>query len=224
MPVPKPLRKPVDRGEQALKRLGVTPEQLVSAPDLSGWIKENVYGGMKAALSTMRFFLDSPDIAAFIEKYDSIPVGDRDRVSWQAIAIAADLDIRRLLGSIGFSIKEHSMSTVKMKMISSQPLITDARIKYAQKPSGERDRTALETALEILPTAKGPTFIGKAIFGGTANTGGQAALPSPDDGKDEDSIDDVEPNLDVLFPPANAIQEKLIPIRQRLLERGNGDV
>ena len=36
-------------------------------------------------------------------------------------------------------------------------------------------------------------------------------------GRDDDDGSGDEPDLDKLFPPANAMQEKLTPIRQRLL-------
>ena len=73
----------------------------------------------------------------------------------------------------------------------------------------------------FLPSPKGPTFIGKAVFGsGKQNMNAQGAGHGDDD-DDGPVIDgDDDPDLDDLFPPSNAIQQKLIPIRQRMLEDG----
>jgi hypothetical protein len=76
------------------------------------------------------------------------------------------------------------------------------------QPLGERDRHALDTAMGFLPSPKGPTFIGKAVFGGSGNS----EQRSDDDEKEEcDSYD-----LERIFPSAVAMQERLTPIRQKL--------
>ena len=99
-------------------------------------------------------------------------------------------------------------------MGSNHPDVMDARVKYAKMAGGERDRTQLDISLGFLQSPKGPTFIGKqvAVFGG----GGQKKDGSGEDIMDaEVSSDD---GFDQLFPSPNEIQEKLVPIRQRLLE------
>jgi hypothetical protein len=104
------------------------------------------------------------------------------------------------------------VNAVKIIAMTAHPKITQARVLFGQMALGERDRTALDTAMGFLPSPKGPTFIGKAIFGGkNVDQGGD------DDG---DSDDGDGPDLDKLFPPANAMQEKLTPIRQRMLPAG----
>ena len=120
---------------------------------------------MKGVLNAMRFSTQDEVIAAFLKKYDSIPEGDRQRVPWEAVAIAARLDIRQLTGSILFAMQAASASMVKVIALSSHPLITKARITYGQLPGGDKDRNAIDTALGFLPSPKGPTFIGKAVFG-----------------------------------------------------------
>jgi len=80
----------------------------------------------------------------------------------------------------------------------------------------------LDTAMGFLPSPKGPTFIGKAIFGSGNQTMNAQGAGKGDD--DEDGIvinADDEPDLDDLFPPANDMQQKLIPIRQKMLEGNN---
>jgi hypothetical protein len=78
----------------------------------------------------------------------------------------------------------------------------------------------------FLPSPKGPTFIGKAIFGSgnqTMNAQGAGKSNDDDDG-DEVNIINVNPDeidQDYLFPDSRDIQQKLIPIRQRMLEDGD---
>ena len=220
LPVPKPLPKPVDRAQPALKRLGVDTLALRSAPEITPLL-QNAQGGLKAVLGAMRFTAEDPSIAAFLEKYDSIPAGDRERVSWEAIALAAGVDLRVFLGAIMLALKSQAVNTVKIIAMTNHPKITAARVKYGLLPSGEKDRTALDTAMGFLPSPKGPTFIGKAVFGaGKQNMNAQGAGHGDDD-DDGPVIDgDDDPDLDDLFPPSNAIQQKLIPIRQRMLEDG----
>lgn len=221
LPVPKPLPKPVDRTQQALKRLGVDLNLLRSAPEITPLLK-NAEGGLKAVLGAMRFAADDPSIEAFLEKYDDTPSGDREKLSWEAIALAAGLDLRVFLGAAMLALQSHAVNTVKIIAMTSHPRITKARVKYGLLPSGEKDRTALDTAMGFLPSPKGPTFIGKAVFGsGKQNMSAQGAGRGDEEDEDGTVIDgDDDPDLDTLFPPANEIQQKLIPIRQRMLEDG----
>lgn len=220
--MPKRLPKPVDRKAQALKRLGVDLEQLrLNKKEITPMLK-NAQGGLKGVLGAIRFAAEEPMLGAFLEKYDNIPSGDRDKLSWEAIALAADLDLNAFLGAAMNAMYSQAFSMVKIISMTSQPKITAARVKYGLLPSGEKDRTALETANGVLPSPKGPTFIGKAVFGaGKQNMSAQGAGHGDDDDDDGPVIDgDDDPDLDILFPPSNDIQQKMIPIRQRMLEDG----
>jgi hypothetical protein len=208
----------VDRAQQALKRLGVDVLALRSAPEITPLLK-NAEGGLKAVLGAMRFASDDPSIQSFLEKYDSTPSGDREKLSWEAIALAAGVDLRVFLGAAMLALQSHAVNTVKIIAMTSHPKITRARVKYGLLPSGEKDRTALDTAMGFLPSPKGPTFIGKAIFGSGNQTMNAQGAGRGDDDEDGPVIDgDSDPDLDNLFPPSNDMQTKLIPIRQRLLE------
>jgi hypothetical protein len=69
-----------------------------------------------------------------------------------------------------------------------------------------------------MQSPKGPTFIGTqqvAVFRG----GGQGKAKDEDDGKTIDAeYSSSSDGFDDLFPSPNDVQEKLVPIRQRLLE------
>lgn len=206
----------MDRAKQALKRLGLDILALRAAPEITPLLK-NAEGGLKAVLGAMRFCADDPSIQIFLEKYDAIPSGDREKLSWEAIALSAGLDLRVFLGAAMLAMQSHAMNTVKIIAMTNHPKITAARVKYGLLPSGEKDRTALDTTLGVLPSPKGPTFIGKAIFGSGNQT--MSAQGAGKGDEDDTIIDaDSDPDLDNLFPPSNDMQTKLIPIRQRLLE------
>lgn len=219
LPVPKPLRKPVDRTQQALIRLGVDLQLLRSAPEITPLLK-NAEGGLKAVLGAMRFVADDPSIQAFLEKYDEIPSGDREKLSWEAIALAAGLDLRIFLGSAMLALQSQAVNMVKIIAMTSHPRITKARVKYGLLPSGEKDRTALDTAMGFLPSPKGPTFIGKAVFGSGKQTMKDQGAGRDDDDDDDDGVIDAgdsEADSNFLFPDSRDIQEKINPIRQKLL-------
>ncbi len=217
LPVPKAVQK-VERQAEALKRLKVKPEQLEKAPKVSQQLKQ-ARGGLKATLAAMRFVGDDEVIAAFLHKYDSIPVGDRETLPWEAIAISAGIDLRHLLGSCIMALANQAANTTKIIAATNHPHITKMRVKYGSLPSGEKDRTALDIMVGAQPSPKGPTFIGKAIFG----SGGQVNGPPSKDDDDDDSPPQptatfgVDEDLDQLFPPSNIVQENLVGIRQKLL-------
>ena len=214
LPVPK-LQSLESRTLKALKRLKVKPEALLAAPPITDMIKTTVKGGLKVALEAMRFSMDDPEIKAFLKTYDKIPVGDRDRLSWEAITVAAKVNPKHLLGAIQLAVQTYCWNRSRFIAVSNHPDVTEKRVKYAKMAGGEKDRTALDIALGILQSPKGPTFIGKqvAVFGG-----GKQEKES-DDGKIVDAeYSTSNDEFDKLFPSPNEIQEKLVPIRQRLLE------
>lgn len=158
-------------------------------------------------MMAMRFWAHNETIAAFLQKYDSIPVGDRGRVPWEAVALAAKLDPLTLQGAIMQAIIQSSGNLSKILAISSHPKIMRATIKYAKLPSGEKDRRAADIMVGALPSPKGPTFIGKAVFGGGKDADDEEQMAIL--GKDAD--------MDDIFPSAPTMQEKLNSIRQRQL-------
>ncbi|MDE1871821.1 MAG: hypothetical protein KGI06_06310, partial [Candidatus Micrarchaeota archaeon] len=109
-------------------------------------------------------------------------------------------------------------NTSRLIAVSSHPAITKARVKYALMPSGEKDRNALDIMVGVLPTAKGPTFIGKAVFGG----GGSEKDDGEEVHTEAQAVATFGPDDDIfdIFPPANEIQEKITPVRQRLTSGG----
>lgn len=205
MPVPK-LPKTTDRAAEALKRLKIKPEALATAPQITELFR-GAEGGLKLVLRAMRFWTHDEVIAAFLKKYDTMPEGDRAHLPWEAIGLAAKLDIRTLSGAIMNAIVQFTGNDSKILALTSHRKVLASSIRYAQKPSGDKDRRDVHLMVGALPSPKGPTFIGKAVFGGSKNN--DDAEPGKVFTEDDD------PNA--IFPDASSMQERLIPIRQRRL-------
>jgi len=169
----------------------------------------------------MRLSAQDEVIAAFLRKYDAIPEGDRATLPWEAIAIAADVNVSHLLGSAMIALSVYSANASRIIAVTNHPRITQKRVEYGLLPSGEKDRNALDIMVGAMPSAKGPTFIGKAFFGGGGADGGITKDKDDESGETAEptAVFGVDDDLDNLFPPANTMQEKLVPIRQRLLEK-----
>jgi hypothetical protein len=127
------------------------------------------------------------------------------------------VNVKHLLGAIQLAVQTHCWNRSRFIAVSNHPDVTKSRVKYAKMAGGEKDRTALDIALGIMQSPKGPTFIGTqqvAVFRG----GGQGKAKDEDDGKTVDAEYTSNDGFDDLFPSPNDVQEKLVPIRQRLLE------
>ena len=200
-----PNLTPRDRKKEALRRLGVKPSQLETAPPISSYLRE-MRGGKKVVISALRFCSD-PIATTFLETYDNIPDRDREQIPIEAVAIAAGVDVRTLLGVVLLAVREHSASRVKILALSNHPSVYRKRIEYAKTPAGFRDRDAIDMLLGALPSPKGPTFIGKIINNAT----GEDA-----EGKEEPEADELADDEGYIFPDPSEIQEKM----QRRLGEG----
>ena len=141
-------------------------------------------------------------------------------MSWEAVGLSAQIDLNHLLGSAMLALTYQSASIAKIIAVTNQPKITKARVKFGLLAGGEKDRTALDMANGVLAQPKGPTFIGKAMFGAP---GGGAQMPQEDDddGTETQAATPVNPedqDVDALFPSPKLMQDKLTGIRNRLLE------
>ncbi len=198
--VPK-LRKRNEK-QEALRSLGVSPEQLKTAPEISSYLKE-IRGGVNLVIKSLRFSTD-PIAIAFLEKYDSISPRWRKNMPIEAIALAAEVDIKTLLGVVLIAVREDSASRVKILAMTSHPAVYRKRIEFAKRPKGYRDRDALDTLLGALPSPKGTTFIGKIINNASTDEDG--------DGPENDE--------DYIFPDASEIQERIQGKQRKFLESG----
>ena len=192
------------RKNAALARLKISPEELRNAPPLSEILKE-VRGGIGLAIKAMRFS-DSEPIVTFLKKYDSISERDRKSLSFEAIALAARINVATLLGEILLAERKHSVMRVTHIAVSAHPDVMKSRARFALKRDGYRDRDKMDEILGALKPAAGSTFIGKAFFG--------SGKEEPEEEKPEPSVTDE----DWIFPDCEVMQEHVQPMRQKLLE------
>jgi hypothetical protein len=205
--VPKhlPPSKLEKRKDQLLRRLKVSKADLASAPDISSIIRQTPKG-KRLVLKALRFSTD-PLARAFLEKYDSIAERDREELSFEAIGLAAGCDLKTLLGEMMLAVREHSVTSVKLIAIAAHPLITKKRVEFAQQPGGFRDRDKLDEMLGAIKPGAGSTFINK-FFAATTKE-----MP-----ENEEQAEELVDDLDYMFPDSSVMQEKVQPMRQKVLE------
>jgi hypothetical protein len=209
--------KRASRSADALRRLNVTEQELMAAPEISPLLKR-AGGGLKGVISALRMAQGDKLITKFLKRYDSIPIGDRERLPIEAIALAARVDLTHLLGSILLALQKQSVDLSKIIAVTSLPRITAARVKYGLMPSGERDRAALDTSFGFLPSRKVATIIDQAIFNSGRSATNKRGNVQDHEGE-EDGFDEDNPDLDRIFPPARIMQEKLARIKALAAER-----
>jgi hypothetical protein len=129
------------RKASTLSKLGVSPEQIASAPQITQPLK-GVKGGLKAALRAMRFSQD-PVVQSFLAKRDSLGVWERENASWEAIGLAAGVDLMHLLGAALLALRKLNLLTGDMIAMSHHPNVVKKRIEFAKLPGGWRDRAVL---------------------------------------------------------------------------------
>jgi hypothetical protein len=213
MPVPK-LSALESRTLQALKRLKVKPEAFQSLPQITPMLKKSLKGGLRTALEAMRFTTNDEVVADFLKVYDKIPIGDRDRLPWEAIMIKAKVNPIYLLGAIQMAVQTYSWNKSRFLAVSSHPEITKNRIKFAKMAGGVKDREALDIVNGFLQSPRGATVnINQqvATFPGGKSKDGEDVVNS----QSVYQGDDVEERL---FGGDDILDGKIIKIKQRLLE------
>ncbi len=146
----------------------------------------------------------NPVIRDFLARYDVIPEKDRTYLPIEAVCIAAKIEPTYLLGEIMLAMREY----VKVVGIGSHLGVMKKTIKQAMTPEGVRDREMVHTMLGALPKGGGATFINKFFAGPAAEPEGDTPEPT----------NKFEDDLDVIFPDVSLMQERVQPMRQKLLE------
>lgn len=187
----------------------IDESQLAKMPPISDILGEaNI--STQQVIKAMRFS-DDPLIIQFFDTYDSLPLGDRDRVSLEAILLKANINPVHFLGSMQLSLREHSLGMMKLIAIANQPNIMQKTVEYAELPGGYRDREQFHTMTGALPSPKGVTVFQK--FTNVTPASDQKQEPIQE-------AEVVETDLNYIFPDSSRMQDKLSPIRQKQLESG----
>jgi len=100
-------------------------------------------GGLKAVLGAMRFSKDSV-VGRFLAKHDCLGVWERQNTPWEAVALAAGVDLPYLLGAALLARRDDATTRTELIAICNAPELIKKRIEYAMLPGGWRDRDALE--------------------------------------------------------------------------------
>jgi hypothetical protein len=198
----------------ALRRLGVDQSKIGLLPPINKLLKEQSKSGISGAIEAMRMS-DGEISQQFLEKYDSIPERDRECLTIEVIALAAGVDPRALLGEILLAAREYSVVKFKLQLLEAHPEILEKRIEFAKLPGGYRDRDAIDTIAGALPR-KAVNFIDKFYAGSaTEKEAEEAEVPAVDPQPQAEQMIEDEA---FVFPDSEAMQEKIQPIRQKMLE------
>jgi hypothetical protein len=133
------------RKARALRKLGVSADQVASAPQITPLLKDK-RGSLKPVLLAM-YLSQDPVVQCFLAKRNSLGAWERQNVCWEAIVLAAGLDVEHLLGATILALQKLG----KTVAISQYPDVIQKRIECAMRPSGWRDRDAIDKLLGELP-------------------------------------------------------------------------
>jgi hypothetical protein len=136
------------RKAKALRKLSVSADQVASATQITPLLKD-LRGGLKAVLGAMRFSQD-PVVKCFLAKRASLGVWARENAPWEAIGLAAGIDLPHLLGAALLALREHTMTAGELIAICNASEVMKKRVEYALLPGGWRDRAAIDRLLGLL--------------------------------------------------------------------------
>jgi hypothetical protein len=192
-----------DARSEALRRLGVKPEQMRGVPEIQGQFR-NHKEGIAGVIEAMRAF-DEEDAQDFVEKYDSLSPSDRKRITISEVCVAAGLRPIDLLGTATKAVFQYSQTASSLISSSNHPAVTEKTVKMALTDGGHRDREFIHTAQGYLPLPKGATIIGRLTQ--VANFGDSDKPVEP--AESPDSADLVPMDDDVLG--LDAFERKMLP-------------
>jgi hypothetical protein len=96
-------------------------------------------------------FSEDPVVGRFLAKHDCLGVWARENTYWEAIALAAGVDLPYLLGAAFLARQEDATTRAKLIAICNAPKVMKKRVEYAKLPGGWRDRDAIHKLVLGLP-------------------------------------------------------------------------
>ena len=85
------------RKARAFRKLGVSADQVASAPQITTLLKDK-RRSLKPVLLAM-YLSQDPAVQCFLAKRASLDVWARENTPWEAIAVSAGIDLEHLLGA-----------------------------------------------------------------------------------------------------------------------------
>lgn len=179
-----------DRKTEALRRLGVTKEQMVGVPRIT-YMLEKAEGGLEQVIEALRAS-DEEEAVAFIAQLDDLSDSDRNRVSLEEIATAAGIRTIDLLGTATKALFQQSQTVAAIITATGHEGVVKKSLQMALQDKGVRDREMIHTATGFLPVPKGTVILNQktqiANFGdGGKDDEGGPAMPESDDCPEMDS-------------------------------------
>ena len=146
--------------EDALKRLGLTSEQVKGLPQLKPIFSQAV-GGINAVLESLRGS-DDEGAQKFISRYDDLSADDKRRLRLEEISLGAGVPPRELVGIVASCLLENSQSLGRIIAATSAPRVIKKTVKRAMDDSNPDALDYTKAVLQgvgFLPTAKAGTSI-----------------------------------------------------------------
>lgn len=142
-----------NRKTEALRRLGLNPEQMVGVPRITFQL-EHAEGGLEQVIEALRGS-DETDAQAFIRKYDTCSASDLDKLTLEEVAVAAGIRPLDLLGVATKALFQQSQTVAGVIAASAHHKVVAKNIQMALNDKGVRDREMHLTATGHLPLPKG---------------------------------------------------------------------
>jgi hypothetical protein len=133
------------RKAKALRKLGVSADQVARLSQITPLLKDK-RRSLKPVLLAMCLSQD-PVVQCFLAKRNSLGKWARENVCWEAIGLAAGIDLQHLLGATMLALREFEKTIAASHCLD----VLEKRIEYAKLPGGWRDRDALDKLLGLLP-------------------------------------------------------------------------
>lgn len=214
---PKPPSKVKAQGlvrkDAALRRLGITKDDLELVPQITDILKSS-FKNVKAAIQTLRFSNETAAVE-FFKVYDELPAGDREYLPIEAVCLKAAVTPSALLGATFVACKVVRGQESALMAVNAHPAVLKKTIEYAKEPGGDRWAKMIHESVGFLPTPKGGGNINVNLLAGNPVHGNpnRAEGPAVPELQNEDFGD--------LFPSVNQNLEKWADNRRKLLEASN---
>lgn len=201
-----PKAKGLVRKDAALRRLGITKDDLELVPVISDILK-SAFKNTKAAIQAIRHSQEDAAIE-FLKVYDELPAGDRDYIPIEAVCLKAAVSPSALLGATFLACKTMRGQESALIAVNAHPAVLKSTILFANLPGGDRDRKMLHEAVGFLPTPKGGS-INVNLMGGVPQFNNPDREPEAE-----------EADFGTLFPAIGKNLEAWSDDRRKLLEGG----
>lgn len=169
---------------------------MAGVPQISHILRK-ANGGMKQVIEALRGY-DDEDAQNFVEKYDSLSVEDRRRVTVEEIATACEIKTLDLLAAATKALFIENQTIAGIIASTSHPGIVKKSVEMAGTDGGHRDREMLHIAQGFLPSPKGSTFISQRIQVANFSDDAKPVEPETIEGVELPTMDDDILGMDAL--------------------------